>query len=68
MFLKTFLPPAAAVLAVLISTALIPQSAWSADLRLKPRPAVEAPAAADWRDRLFQQFQRYLQRRNQESR
>jgi hypothetical protein len=58
------LPRAAVFLAAFASLALIPQSAWPADLRLPPKSVVRQEAPPDWRDRLFEEFRRYLQRRD----
>lgn len=67
MLLKIFPPPAfaAVALTVILSAVLTPQSAWSADLRLPTKPIVRHDAPPDWRTRLFEDFRRYLQRRNQ---
>lgn len=67
MLLKIFSPlPLAAVALIVISSAiLIPQSARSADLRLPSKPIVRHDPPSDWRTRLFEDFRRYLQRRNQ---
>ena len=62
-FIRLF-PRAAIFLAVLASGALISQSAWPADLRLPPKPAVQREAPSDWRERLFEEFRRYLQRQD----
>jgi hypothetical protein len=40
-------------------------AAWSADLRLPTRPSAQQQDAPDWRKQLFEQFHRWLQRRNQ---
>ena len=66
MLLKIFppLPLAAVVLFVVSSAALIPQDAWSADLRLPAKPIVRHDSPPDWRTRLFEDFRRYLQRRD----
>jgi hypothetical protein len=50
------------LLMALTSTALISTSAWSADLRLPTRtgPVWQREAPSDWRQRLFEEFQRYL--------
>jgi hypothetical protein len=67
MFIKTFRPLAlAATVAVIAIAALFPESARSADLRLKMKPAVE-DTSSDWQARLFEEFKRYLRRRNQEA-
>jgi hypothetical protein len=66
MLLKISPPPAlAAVALIVISSAVVnPQPAWSADLRI-PKPAVRHDTPSDWRTQLFENFRRYLQRRNQ---
>jgi hypothetical protein len=53
----------AVALTITSSAVLIPQQAFSADLPLRPRPVV--PQDSDWRTRLFEEFQRYLHRKNQ---
>ena len=67
MLLKIFppLPLAAVALIIISSAALIPQSAWSADLRLPAKPTVRQESPSEQRARLFEEFLRYLQRRNQ---
>lgn len=66
MLLRIFsLPLAAVALLVLSSAVLFPQSAWPADLRLPTKPIVRRDPPPDWRTRLFEDFRRYLQRRNQ---
>ena len=62
-FIRPF-PRAAIFLTAFASVALIPQSAWPADLRLPPKPAVQREAPPDWRERLFEEFRRYLQTRD----
>jgi hypothetical protein len=53
-----------AAAAMAISSAVaIPEQAWSADLQLRPKPVVRQES--DWRTRLFEEFQRYLRRKNQ---
>jgi hypothetical protein len=59
------LPFAAALVVVLAGAVLIPQSAWSADLRLRPKPAAQQDAPSDRRQRLFEEFLRRLQKKNQ---
>jgi hypothetical protein len=63
-FLFRLFPRSAVFLAAFASVALIPQSAWPADLRLPPKPAVQREAPPDWRERLFEEFRRYLQTRD----
>lgn len=65
MLLKIFSPLGAAALLVMSSAVLFPQSAWPADLRLPAKPIVRHDPPSDWRTRLFEDFRRYLQRRNQ---
>jgi hypothetical protein len=62
-FIRLF-PRAAIFLAAFASAAFVPQSAWPADLRLPPKPAVQREAPSDWRERLFEEFRRYLQRQD----
>jgi hypothetical protein len=50
-------------LTITSSAMLIPQQAWSADLPVRPKPVVRQDSS-EWRTRLFEQFQRYLQRKN----
>jgi hypothetical protein len=52
-------------LTITSSAMLIPQQAWAADLPLRPKPVVRQDPPSDWRTRLFEQFQRYQQRKNQ---
>ena len=53
----------AAATIVISITAAIPQQAWSADMPV-PKPVVQQETPSDWRTRLFEEFQRYLHRRN----
>jgi len=55
----------AAAVTIASSAVLTPQQALSADLQLRPKPVVQQESPSDWRTRLFEQFQRYLQRKNQ---
>jgi len=58
--------PCAAVLFVAVTGAtLIPESAWPADLRLQTKPAAQQETPSDRRQRLFEEFLRYRQKRNQ---
>ena len=54
-----------AAMTIVSSAVLIPQQALSADLPLRPKPVVRQDSPSDWRTRLFEQFQRYQQRKNQ---
>jgi hypothetical protein len=53
------LPCAAVLFAAFAGATLIPQRAWSADLRL-PKPVVHQETPQDRRQRLFEEFLRYL--------
>ena len=53
----------AAASIVISSAVMIPQQAWSADLKV-PKPVVRQESPSDWRTRLFEEFQRYLHRRS----
>jgi hypothetical protein len=53
---------AAVLLAVSASAPPVSESAWSADLRLPPKPDVKQETPAEWRRHLFEEFQRYLER------
>jgi hypothetical protein len=59
------LPCAAALFVVLAGATLIPESAWSADLRLQTKPPEQREAPPDRRRRLFDEFLRYLEKRDQ---
>ncbi|MGA7074902.1 MAG: hypothetical protein WBZ30_26170 [Bradyrhizobium sp.] len=60
------LPCAAVLFVVFAGATLIPQSAWSADLRLQTKPAAQQETPLDRRKRLFEEFLRHLQKRNQD--
>jgi hypothetical protein len=53
------------LLASVSSAVAISECAWSADVRLKTKPTVREDTPSDWRIRRFEEFRRYLQRRNQ---
>jgi hypothetical protein len=59
------LPCAAVLFVALAGATLMPQSAWPADLRLQTKPAVQQETPLERRKRLFEEFLRYLQKRNQ---
>jgi hypothetical protein len=58
------LPCAAVLIAALAGATLLPQSAWSADLRLQTKPAEQQETPSDRRKRLFEEFLRTLQKQN----
>jgi hypothetical protein len=58
------LPRAAALFVALAGATLIPQSAWSADLRLQTKPAEQQETPSDRRKRLFEEFLRHLQKQD----
>ena len=58
------LPCAAVVFAAFAGATLIPQRAWSADLRI-PKPVVHQETPQERRQRLFEEFLRYLRTQNQ---
>ena len=59
------LPCAALLFVALTGATLIPETAWSADLRLQAKPAAQQETPSDRRKRLFEEFLRYQQKRNQ---
>ena len=59
---RTSLLSFAAAVTIISSATLIPEQALSADLHLRPKSVVQQET--DWRTRLFEQFQKYQQRKN----
>jgi hypothetical protein len=62
---RTSLLSFATLMMITSSAVLIPEQASSADLQLRPKPVVRHDEPSDWRTRLFEQFQRYQQQKNQ---
>ena len=59
------LPFAAVLVAGLAGAALMPGKAWSADLRIPAKPAVQQETPPERRKRLFEEFLRLRQKQNQ---
>jgi hypothetical protein len=59
------LPCAAVLVAGLAGATLMPGKAWSADLRIPTKPAVQQETPSDRRKRLFEEFLRLRQKQNQ---
>jgi hypothetical protein len=58
-------PCAAVLVAGLAGATLMPGKAWSADLRIPTKPAVQQESPSDRRKRLFEEFLRRWQKQNQ---
>ena len=59
------LPCAAALFVALTGATLIPERAWPAELRLQTKPVAQQETPSDRRKRLFEEFLRIRQKRNQ---
>jgi hypothetical protein len=56
---------AAAILFAMTNSALMSTAARSADLRLPPKPAAQQQDTPEGRNQLFEEFLRWLKKRNQ---